>query len=93
MSNLERNFVDNESKCWTASMDSTGTDSALWAIAASMCKLAAAMDRLAQNFGPEADVAAPTRAVETLAAAVDNIAGAVGIPPDGSGRDGGHHRH
>lgn len=74
--------VDHEAMCWTASAGATGAAAALWAIAGSLCKLAAATDRVAHNFGPEADVAAPTRAVETLATAVDNIAGALGERDD-----------
>lgn len=77
--------VDHEAMCWNASAGAAGAEAALWAIAAGLCKLAAATDRVAQNFGPEADISAPTRAVETLAAAVDSIADAIGE------RDGTNH--
>lgn len=70
--------IDHQAMCWTQSEKTGGVEGALWAIAASLCKLAAATDHLGQHFGPEADLAAPTRGVETLAAAVDNIAEAIG---------------
>ena len=75
---MAENLVDHEFMCWIASEGATGGEAALWAIAASLCKIAAATDRVAHNFGPDVDVAAPTRAVETLATAVDNIADAIG---------------
>ena len=84
MSEVGSNRIDHEAMCWTASAGATGAEAALWAIAAGLCKLAAATDRVAHNFGPEADVSAPIRAVETLAIAVDHIADTLGGRGDAS---------
>ena len=73
--------TDRETLCWAASAGATGSEAALWAIAASLCRLAAATDRAARNFGPEAAVDAAPRALETLAAAVDNVAVALESKP------------
>jgi hypothetical protein len=77
MPEVANDRVDHETICWTASARSAGAEAALWAIAAGLCRLAAATDRGARNFGPEADISAPTRAVESLAVAVDSIAEAL----------------
>jgi hypothetical protein len=72
--------IDLESKCWSASDASEGTEAALWAIAAGLFSLATATDRLAHSFGPDAEPATPLRALETLASAVDNVGDAVSDP-------------
>ena len=73
---------DRENSCWAASAAAIGTEAALWAIAASLCRLAEATDRGARNFGPEAAANAPPRAWETLATAVDNVAAALETKPE-----------
>ena len=64
---------DREYDCWSASIASEGSEAGIWAIAAALFSVANATNRLAKNFGPDADLAAPLRALETLAAAVDNV--------------------
>lgn len=74
---------DRAQACWNEAHDSTGVESALWAIAAALCENANAIGYAARHLGTN-DAATPMGALEALGRSImvasDRIADALERP-------------